>query len=118
MAASSYSASETLLRREADEALPLPTSNDEFAVLELQMRLFCYRKVVYKRFTDQIAGFIRLHFPRRLRDQGGSHLLEVVLGKESSVLIELMAEPAALRSKRDELNSSILRLTKGARMVL
>lgn len=109
----SYSASEPLLRRDADEALPVPTSNTDFAVLDLQMRLFCYRKVVYKRFTDQIAGYIRLHFPRYLRDHGDKILLKAVVGKE--ILTELMAEPAALRCLREELTLSIERLTKGAR---
>lgn len=99
----------------ADAACPLPVSNMDHAVLETQMRLFCYRKVVYKRLLDQIAGCLRLHFPRYLRDEVGDRIIEALTGPASQegLLETLMREPLAQARERAELVASIARLKEG-----
>ena len=68
------------------------------AVLDAQLRLFCYRKLVHKRFVDQVACYVRLHFPRALRDNLARHLRTAVItqpseeeGGERITLMSLMA---------------------------
>ena len=86
------------------------------AVLDTQIRLFCYRKVVHKRFIDQVVVFLRLQIPRRLRDKVESYLSRKVLDPQSngqpadapdagafdaaSFLAGLMAEPAWQSAER------------------
>ena len=72
----------TLAPRPADQS----DAADNFskAVLETQIRLYCYRKVVHKRFIDQIACYVRLHFSRALRDELTPHLRRAVLAPASA----------------------------------
>lgn len=45
-------------------------SNEQEAIVALQLRLYSYRKVVQKRFVDQVGGLLRLKFPLRLAEEG------------------------------------------------
>ena len=100
-----------------------PTDNLGKAVLEVQIRLYCYRKVVHKRFIDQIACYLRLQFPRALREAFAVHLRRAVLSpviddgdNEPPIsLVSLMAEPSKQRNERDALVSSIKRLEEAGK---
>ena len=100
-----------------------PTDNLGKAVLEVQIRLYCYRTVVHKRFIDQIACYLRLQFPRALREAFALHLRRAVLSpviddddNEPPIsLVSLMAEPSKQRNERDALVSSIKRLEEAGK---
>eukprot|EP00047_Mylnosiga_fluctuans_P018199 m.68135 g.68135 ORF g.68135 m.68135 type:complete len:729 (-) comp7484_c0_seq2:77-2263(-) len=100
----------------ATSAAPNHLDNAGQAVLNLQMQLFCYRKVVHKRFTDQVAAYIRLHFPRRLRDHAREYLHRAVVQEEGQLQC-LMAEPEHLRNEREQLVAAIQRIKEGMKMV-
>lgn len=86
---------------------------------EAQIRLWCYRKVVHKRFCDSIALFVRLQFPRRLNDHLETAIYKSLLapdedaaGKWKRSLPEMMAETADLAGKRQRLMVTIEKLTE------
>jgi Dynamin central region/Dynamin family len=54
--------------------VPLMGSNAEEAIIQLQFKLYAYRKVVQKRFVDQVAALLRLKFPLRLAKEGAKVL--------------------------------------------
>jgi len=76
-------------------------------VKELQVRLWAYRKVVHKRFCDQMALFVRHQFPRRISEHLNTELQDRLLGAD---FMKLMAEPADQALRRQELEESIVRL--------
>jgi hypothetical protein len=100
------------------------------AVLDTQLKLLCYRKVVHKRFIDAVAGHVRLHFPRRLKDEIAGYLQRAILegeeggsgsggGKKAAKGVErlaaLMAEPPSQSAERAALAATIAGLTRAQR---
>lgn len=53
--------------------------NFERSVRETQIRLWCYRKVVHKKYCDSIPHYVRLQFPRRLKDHAEMELYKSLL---------------------------------------
>ena len=105
------------------------------ALLDTQLALLCYRRVVHARFTDAVAGHVRLHFPRRLKEEIAGYLQRSILEGEEGVgsggsgsggkkggaargverLAALMAEPASQGAERAALAATIAGLTKAQR---
>ena len=98
-------------------------NNFERSVKETQIRLWCYRKVVHKCFCDSMAKFVRLHFPRKLKD----HLEEAIFGSLVSedhhpgtggaiagagFVLAMMAETTELATKRQRLTASSRKLSE------
>lgn len=76
-------------------------------VKELQVRLWAYRKVVHKRFCDQIGQRVRHQFPRRISEHLHSELRGRLLATD---YMRLMKEPPQLALLRQELTDSVKRL--------
>ena len=76
-------------------------------VKELQVRLWAYRKVVHKRFCDQIAQRVRHQFPRRISEHLNSELRGRLLGTD---FMRLMREPPEQALARQALEESVARL--------
>ena len=99
---------------------PCPLDSEdafEQALLDTQLKLLCYRKIVHKRFVDQVACLVRFHFPRRLRDEAADGLQRAVLatgpkGKLGDGLVALMAEPPEVGRERSGLTAAVARLSK------
>lgn len=97
--------------------------------LDTQLKLLCYRSVVHKRFIDQITSFVRLQFPRRLKQECAIFLQRAILTGETEGgspanakggvgmdrLTALMAEPVWQSTERNLLQTSITSLTKAQR---
>jgi len=115
----------------ATPAMRVLDDEDNFsqAVLDTQLKLLCYRSVVHKRFIDQITSFVRLQFPRRLKQECAIFLQRAILTGETEGgspanakggvgmdrLTALMAEPVWQSTERNLLQTSITSLTKAQR---
>ncbi len=94
--------------------------------------------MVHKRFIDQVTAYVRLHFPRRLKEDIAAHLQRAILGGEGEEgaagaasasgkkrggglgaglerLVTLMAEPPAQGQERAALTQNIAALSKAQR---
>ncbi len=95
-----------------------PVALDADAVLATQKRLFAYRHVLVRRFVDQVAGYVRLRFPRALRARLvptiNAAVWEAPGPKAPPPLLALMAEPEALAAERRRLSERVKLLTKAA----
>lgn len=58
--------------------------NFSMAVLEVQIKLYCYRKVVLKRYVDHVITRLRWRFPRQLRDSMIKALSHAVLNGDAA----------------------------------
>ena len=100
-------------------------NKDNFArtVKETQIRLWAYRRIVHKRFCDQIVLYARYHFPSSLlafKDK----VMNIFLSSDSSSsesgvesIFILMKEPHGQSKRREELVSSITRITEGLQVI-
>jgi ribosome biogenesis GTPase A len=99
-------------------------SNIEHSVLQVQVRLYAYRKVMLKRFLDEVCGFMRLMLPRAFVTVGQDTILRQLLGgggrsEESGAeagdgtgltLEALMAAAPEVEQQRGRLQDSLQRL--------
>lgn len=103
----------------ADAQCPIPVSNFDRAVLETQVRLFCYRKVVHKRFVDQVCACLRLWFPTHVTKSLPEYMQQSVLAAEDSstsglqTLHQSMQEPQWRAEERKRLQGSLKRAREG-----
>lgn len=102
------------------------------AVLDTQLKLACYRRIMHRRFIDQIGAFVRFHFPRRLKEEIAPYLQRTILAGGAAAptteggaggaggggidrLMALMAEPVWQSTERNLLLTSINSLSKAQR---
>jgi hypothetical protein len=82
----------------------------DVAVLQMQVRMRAYRKVVYKRFCDYVVGMLRFRFCRFLRDGAMDGLRDALLADS---WLQLMKEPQDVREQRVRLHDRVRRLNEG-----
>lgn len=120
------------------------TLNLDQSVEDFQVRIYCYRKVVHKRFCDSLAQYVRFAFLRRTKDGVVSYLTKQFLNDGGAAvaydsdsdssrdgsrlthggtsrpdalsrLQDLMAEPMSIHHHRASLGESLKRLRKAQR---
>jgi hypothetical protein len=93
------------------------TDNFSQSVLDTQISLYCYRKVLLKRFVDQIIQYVRLAFPRSLASNVANVLFNGIMSGSSGMspteeLAYLMREDPRVAARRKDLLDSVSRLQK------